>query len=163
MSRQISLYKHKENLKTTCHLTVWIESLLLLFYILFYVFVSFMMIEYPEDDLSPTEMLYFIAATIILVAVWILIFRYYAYDLILAMEIQGDVILLHSMLRSYCVALNEDVILKEGITGENVIIIFKSKAGKKKKKYFKKYIMSDFKKIENLDVNILSDILELER
>lgn len=163
MSRQISLYKDTKSLEKVCSHCIWIESLLLIFFVLLYVFTSFMMIEYPEDELSPNELHYFIVAAVVLAVLWWLIFKYYAFDLILSIELMEDTIYLRSMLGSYQIPENYDITWKEGITGENIIIIFRSAGGKKIKKYFRRYITFGAKKVNNLDITMLRNYLEAER
>lgn len=161
MSRQISIYKDARHLERLCHVSVWIESFLLLFFILFYTFVTFIIIEVPEDGLTPAELGIFIVVTVLLAFLWWLIFKYYAFDIVICVELQEDKVYLQSLYRTYGFKINDIVTLKESLIGENIIITFKTESGKIMKKHFKKYIGEGYRKVLNLNKTTLYDFFDL--
>lgn len=147
------LYKYQEKLYLLCKKTIKFAYFMLTFIFIFFI-LSVLIIKYsPKEEVNIYGILIAIIIYIFTIVIWWKIFKYYAYDVILSLEIKDNTYYLRSYYKLYCITKKDVDSIKESFFGENIIIIFNSSASKKSKKVFKKYINEGLKKIENLNMD----------
>ncbi len=120
-----------------CNKAIRTAYFLLAVFILIFILLFTFLITSNEEIISYKDVCIVAAYFIGLSVMFLILFKYYAYDIILSIELKGDVIYLSSKYRKYNFVKGELISLRLSFSGENMAIIFKNSKGKKVKKILK--------------------------